>query len=394
MASALQTRTRWGIPDCFMILNIADVNEVFLNLSKIIERDSKSTTYKFALLRGMIDIIQDNSPYISIKDSRAHFPTGLLIEKWLLYYYPILASATSIPQINGEVNLSFEEQFKNLIQGYITIGGYSAFYSDLKNEGIPSHLANEFTELARQLKQTITTMPMKYIGRSVSNNFYSIFHLESRGKNPSRADRIDLQFLIDNFGSFSIPIEYYDALRLFGSFVNGKDSILFKWAEFSVAASGNRLSVDKVLNEVLKSPITQRDVEESKKLYNNILTNEGKVHCVWTGKPIESFDVDHLIPFSIWKNNDLWNLLPAQATINNQKRNKIPAVALIEKQKGLIVHYWELMNQHQQDRFGKEIKTSLLGADVFQGWQARAINRIKESCNYLITTRGYEEWKI
>ena len=40
-------------------------NEVFSNISKIIERDSKTTTYKFALLRGVIDIIQDNSPFIT-----------------------------------------------------------------------------------------------------------------------------------------------------------------------------------------------------------------------------------------------------------------------------------------------------------------------------------------
>ena len=38
--------------------------KIFSNIGKIIERDSKSTTYKFALLRGTIDIIQENSPYI------------------------------------------------------------------------------------------------------------------------------------------------------------------------------------------------------------------------------------------------------------------------------------------------------------------------------------------
>ena len=34
--------------------------DIFRNISKIIERDSKVTTYKFALLRGLIDIIQEN----------------------------------------------------------------------------------------------------------------------------------------------------------------------------------------------------------------------------------------------------------------------------------------------------------------------------------------------
>lgn len=84
-------------------------NQVFYNISKIIERDSKSTTYKFALLRGVIDIIQENSPYIRMVDNRVHIPTGLLIEKWLLYYYPILESKIIIPQINGETNLAFAD---------------------------------------------------------------------------------------------------------------------------------------------------------------------------------------------------------------------------------------------------------------------------------------------
>ena len=75
-------------------------NVVYSNISKIIERDSKSTTYKFALLRGVIDIIQDNSPFISISKDRVQIPTGLLIEKWMMYYYPILESSINIPQIN------------------------------------------------------------------------------------------------------------------------------------------------------------------------------------------------------------------------------------------------------------------------------------------------------
>ena len=64
--------------------------EVFSNIHKIIERDSKSTTYKFALLRGTIDIIQENNPYIAVSEGTVAIPLGLLIEKWMVYYYPIL----------------------------------------------------------------------------------------------------------------------------------------------------------------------------------------------------------------------------------------------------------------------------------------------------------------
>ncbi len=368
-------------------------NDVFQNISKIIERDSKTTTYKFALLRGVIDIIQDNSPFITISKDRVHFPTGLLIEKWMLYYYPILECSTNIPQINGETNLAFEIQLKKIITEYKTIGGFSAFYNDLKNKGVPKNLQADFFALAKKLKGTITAMPMKYIGRSISNDYYSIFQFES-GKAKGNTTEIDLEFLINTSGSFSIPFEYYEAFKILGSFISGQDSILFKWSEFSVNASRQNLSIEKVVSEVLKSPITERDVAESKQIYKSILKKEGKVFCVWTGKAIASYDVDHMIPFSVWKNNDLWNLLPSQSKTNNQKRDKIPSTDLIEKRKDLILHYWELINENQSQRFQKEIRVALLGNSSTAGWQKAAIKQLQSSCNYLIANRGYEEWKI
>ncbi|MBT0607562.1 HNH endonuclease domain-containing protein [Aequorivita echinoideorum] len=366
--------------------------EIFYNISKIIERDSKSSTYKFALLRGVIDIIQDNSPYISFLENRVHIPTGLLIEKWLIYYYPILQSHTSIPQINGETNLAFSNQLSKLIFDYETRGGFSAFYNDLKNKGIPEDLQSDFFELAKKLRDTITKMPMKYIGRSISNDFYSIFNYENQIIR--KKSTIDIEILIKEFGTFSIPLEYYQAFKILGSFINGQDSILFKWAEFSVNASGNNLSVHKVLNEVLKSPITLRDVKESKKLYKEILQKKGNIYCVWTGRKISNYDIDHMIPFSIWKNNDLWNLIPSDKRINNKKRNKVPTPEIIERQKNLIIDYWGIIYKHQSKRFQKEIQVSLLGNQSFDSWKDIGISQLQNSCNYLIENRGFEGWKI
>jgi hypothetical protein len=367
-------------------------NEVFYNISKIIERDSKTTTYKYALLRGVIDIIQDNSPYISFLENRVQIPTGLLIEKWLMYYYPILQSQASIPQINGETNLAFSNQLSKLIFDYEARGGFSAFYNDLKNKGIPEDLQSDFFELAKKLRHTITTMPMKYIGRSISNDFYSIFNYENQ--TIRRKSTIDIETLIKEFGTFSIPFEYYEAFKILGSFINGQDSILFKWAEFSVNASGNNLSIHKVLNEVLKNPITLRDIKESKKLYKEILQKEGNVYCVWTGRKITNYNIDHMIPFSVWKNNDLWNLLPSNSRINNQKRDKIPTPEIIDRQKNLILDYWEIIFESQSKRFQKEIQVALLGNHSFDSWKNTGISQLQNSCNYLIENRGFEGWEI
>ncbi|WP_439699231.1 HNH endonuclease domain-containing protein [Mucilaginibacter sp. AW1-7] len=340
--------------------------QTFKHINQILARDNKSSTYKFALLRGTIELIEDNSPFIIIKDSRAHFPLDLLVEKWLLYYYPLV----NVPQINNSTQLAFAGLLKVIVSYYELRGGFSAFYRDLKH--IPAEIAPTFALLKKKLAATITQMPMKYIGTSIYNKFYCIYEYER--------------------GTFSIPVEYYEAFQVLGSFINGTDAILFKWAEFSVQASGKTLTTTQVLNEVLRSPVTERDIAESKSLYKSVLQTDGKVRCVWSGDTINRYDIDHIIPFTIWRNNDLWNLLPARPDLNNQKRDKIPSPTLIENRRELITHYWGLLHMHKPQRFRKELQTALLGYNNTSDWHEPAITQLKNSCDYLITTRGFEGW--
>ncbi|HEX2898606.1 MAG TPA: hypothetical protein VHS96_02695, partial [Bacteroidia bacterium] len=114
-----------------------DITTTFLNINKIIERESKSATYKFALLRGVIDIIQDNSPYLRIVDGLVEMPLGLLMEKWVLYYYPLLGARMNIRQIGGGTQLAFEQQIAPVIAFYEGKGGINVLYHDLKVRGIP-----------------------------------------------------------------------------------------------------------------------------------------------------------------------------------------------------------------------------------------------------------------
>jgi hypothetical protein len=241
-------------------------------------------------------------------------------------------------------------------------------------------------------------MPMKHLGYSINNQHYSVF-VPHKNK-ILKKDYLkygEIENIITDFGTFSIPVEYFEIFKLLGSFVNGQDSILFKWAEFSVNTSGNDLSIQKVLNELLKSPVTKRNITESKKLYENILKEKGMFFCVWTGKKLTSLsetNIDHMIPFSIWKNNDLWNLMPSTPKINSEKRDKIPTPEIIERQKELILNYWEIIFENQSKRFQKEVQVSLLGNNSFDTWKKMGILQLQNSCNYLIENRGFEEWKI
>jgi hypothetical protein len=279
---------------------------------------------------------------------------------------------------------------KDIVAYYELQGGFSTFYNDLKNKGIPQEIQPTFSLLVTKLASTITLMPMRYIGTSIYGQHYGIYQFE-RGRN-RRTASTDIAYLIQNFGTFSIPLDYYEAFQVLGNFVNGQDSILFKWAEFSVQASNRTLTTTQVLNEVLKNPVSERDILESKALYRRILLTEGKVRCVCSGDTISKYDIDHIIPFTIWKNNDLWNLLPARPDLNNRKRDKIPSPELINSRRDLITYYWSLIHQHNQVRFYRELQTALLGYDTTTDWYEPAITQLTDSCNYLISTRGFEGW--
>lgn len=158
--------------------------------------------------------------------------------------------------------------------------------------------------------------------------------------------------------------------------------------------SGKTLSSEKTLTQILKSPITEREISSSKQLYKSILRESGVVSCVWTGSKISNYDIDHVIPFSIWKNNDLWNFLPAKSIINNNKRDKIPSFELITKRKDAIIHYWEIIYNAEEKRFLEELQITLLGNNPAGNWQNTAFNQLLNSSKYLIEIRGYEQWNI
>ena len=307
--------------------------QIFKNISKIIERDTKTSTYKFALLRGVIDIIQDNSPYINVNNDIVEIPLGLLVEKWLIYYYPIFESDVEIPQIKGNnKRLIFQSQFQPIISYYEDKGGLSVFYNELRIKDLCNEINADFFKLAKKIRDTITNMPMKHIGWSINQSHHSIFK-PLKGSVLKKTFKYNTTWLVNYCGTFTIPTEYYEAFKILGSFISGTDNVLFKWAEFSEKASGNAVTTGAIVNEILKSPITKRDVEASKKLYIDILAKHGSVSCVWSGNIISKYDIDHMLPFSIYKNNDLWNLLPSSPPTNKSKLDKIPSVNLIRKQK-------------------------------------------------------------
>lgn len=102
-----------------------------------------------------------------------------------------------------------------------------------------------------------------------------------------------------------------------------------------------------------------------------------------------------MIPFSVWKNNDLWNLLPSSDAVNAKKRDKIPTPEFIEQRKAAITRTWDLLRAEYPKRFDREIGLSLVGTTTLpSGWHDVAFEHLMEKCDYLINVRGYYAWSL
>ena len=366
-------------------------SETFKDILSILERDSKSSSYKFALIRATIDVIQEQSPFITLTKSKAHMPLGLIIQKWIFYYYPLFSFNQKIVQTSNK-KLAFQDQILAVINYYHLKGGLSKCYNDLNGRGIEPTATNIFFDLIRKLKQTIIKQPMRYIGGSIKNTHYSIYQAEENPKLILGKASINKTFLIQQCGIISIPIDYYNAFDFIGMFITGTKSITNLWTNYSHQLSDN-IEKSIIISQLHQEPVDERETSKSKNIFK-LLEKEITINCVWTGAKCNEYDLDHLIPFSVWKNNNLWNVLPAKPSVNNAKKDKIPCKTALLKAKARILKYWRHIAAVDEERLVNELFIDLIGPGSIQKEEyfEFAFSKLVQNCEHLISFRGYEAW--
>lgn len=67
-------------------------SDTFSSINSIIEQDKADTPYKYSLLRSVIESCQEYPQYAKAGreeyEGKVILPIGLLVFKWLVYYYP------------------------------------------------------------------------------------------------------------------------------------------------------------------------------------------------------------------------------------------------------------------------------------------------------------------
>jgi SAM-dependent methyltransferase len=369
------------------MLGIRPVDQI----EAIINRDRKVATYKLALLRALCEISQ--TEYRNVKwhaNNQVSVPLGLIAEKWLYYYWPLIESEYLIPQMNGfEVTkqIAFRRQLSDLVDAFRKNGGINAFHAAFRSEKLTNEQHILLLSCIKSISEAIVKGPVTYTGGSIEG-INKVFSFQGNINVKSIRIREDIS---TKLGEVFFDASIWRELCLVGHWIG--EAILLRWAELVHEFSNRTIPVASILSHLLITPEVDRDVALAKSIYSSV----GELNCVWSNKSLTGsrFDVDHIIPFALWHNNDLWNLVPSDQKVNNRKRDKIITRETLFQSEDRIIHYWRIQNDTYPERFQSEVSRTLLGRQIPRdNWEKPTISALAEAVELVAIQRGVERWEM
>ena len=380
----------------------------FALLNSLTAPDNQGSSYHFALMRGLAEIALEYDHLARRRGSNEIvLPLGLLVLKWTLYYYPIvdndLPQKTTAGSEDAKIaRLGFQPGLKKVTDYYGTRGGFEAFYADLVQGRIGAGISRDLIKVLRRIRDAIEETIYR-MGQTHGTKRYTVISYNRDTRHimeVTRPARISQEFLIQNFGTFAIRRNVYEVLRKFGNYLTGSRSLINQWASFSAnAAAPDPVGVNKALSVIATPIIHRQDTAQARKIYEEITRHGVGLRCVWSGKSLDQSNlvIDHIIPFSLLPNNDLWNLMPCHNSINMRKGDRIPSGALLAERSEILQGYWSVARDYYQSIFDRQFKTSLVGFDLKNyevKWGDAGLAALKSRCGYYIDQMGMESWNI
>ena len=341
------------------------------SIEAILNKDKKVATYKLALFRALAEVAGKNINSAKWKsEGYVLLPIELVVDKWIEYYWPIFESADFIPQIQRESieysrPVSFRKYLTRLTDHYKRSGGYEAFHIDKMKMKLNASILRDIGALKVSIKKTLIKGPIRHAGG------YNIDPL------------LDYDRTSD---SIIIPENIWTELTMLGNWII--DTTILRWAELTSKFSKGKMKPSSIIDLLLIEEKT-RQINDARIIYTGLTD----LRCTWTSDPIQRFEVDHVIPFSLWKNNDLWNLVPAKTSVNRDKSDRLVSDTQLIKSKDLLIHYWEQSVEKEEYRFLNEARI-LSGKKLnASNWKNELFNRLREAVEYTAIQRGIERWE-
>ncbi len=352
---------RLGIEWTRLIIRLPDDGSGALPVIRhIILRDSKSSTYKLALLRVLARIAQGSLGLTRpIDDKFVGVPLGLVAIFWLRQFKSVLKE--DLPQMPNNVGLD-------------GLGFVKDAYRRIKEiSPLDFRVAARFTgeealfvhQAIRDAVRNIRQMPATYTAFPNGLRVY--------GTTSGRTLRVVRELVADadylrSFGDLLVPESIWRALTRLNVWI--EPALVAEWIRIMkeyLVGQGREID-ERTLYRATRWADPERDVRVAREFALELL-KRGPLRCVWTEKKLtaDSLDIDHCFPWSAWQCGDLWNLLPADRSVNQRiKADLLPSESRLVRAREMIFEWWNsgyLQNANQlvAAQFQTEASASLPG---------------------------------
>ncbi|MBD2024256.1 HNH endonuclease domain-containing protein, partial [Leptolyngbya sp. FACHB-711] len=105
---------------------------------------------------------------------------------------------------------------------------------------------------------------------------------------------------------------------------------IYEWCLFTerVSQSQQPVSRGEIYNLLTDRPDNRRPLTWENNQIEILLLEGQELRCPWTDKRIAqgtAYDLDHLLPLSVYPINEMWNLIPSDPSFNRHvKRDRLP----------------------------------------------------------------------
>jgi SAM-dependent methyltransferase len=337
----------------------------------VLNQDKKTATYKFALFRALAELATQSPNKVKwLPTGNVALPVMYVAEKWLQYYWPLIESKVFMPQINAETPestkpIKFRHSLSSLVNHYRGMGGFSAFRQERNKGGMSKEKQTLLKKVMADIRAAIVNGPVEYSGGALITG--RVFGFDS----PSN--------------SILIPNELWIELSHLGYWIS--QAVILQWAE-KTSSLGKGIHIATVVGMLIDQE-DARSTTEARQIFSTFKNLE----CVWSGAQLNKFfEIDHVIPFDLWHNNDIWNLLPASKTANGSKSNKLPSAEILRRRKDIIIEYWETLREIEKAKFNKEAETLLVLPNT--NWQNALFGQLSAAIEMTALQRGVGRWNI
>jgi hypothetical protein len=302
-------------------------------ISTILRHDNKQTSYKIALLRALNDVVLAY-PDVRSDAGDVAVPLRKLAESWVAYYWPFVAPGRPIDQgvraLRGGVvrnDLAFRPHLTELRRAWEVIYGPSGaaggcLLSDhmrvaRKRAGYPAELRKLYRDTLQRIVSALR-QPIQYAGEG----HWTVFD----APRPFVASRtgVAVPGTMASDLCIRVPAALWQAFRDVSLWVEAL--CIHEWSLFTerVSDAATRGDVYALLTE---RPDNRLPLDWERNRVDLLIDEGAAFVCPWTGKPVVrgAYQLDHVVPLSVYPFHEMWNLVPADARFNMfEKRARLP----------------------------------------------------------------------